>query len=97
MMRKDFLSRAKAQYDGMHQVDENGPYEKWKFYGGQENDYFHKDGIPRRISEVPVDYTDIIAYTPGAPDASKFEVPSYCSNYCGSGSSCPNRKTHLTQ
>ena len=69
MIKRDFLVKSNARFDGLHQVDENGPYEKWKFYGGQENDYFHKDGIPRRLSEVPVDYTDIIQYQAGAPAA----------------------------
>ena len=78
-----------ARYDGLHQLDENGPYEKWKFYGGQENDYFHKDGIPRRISEISIDFTDILSYTAGAPDASKFAIPEYCQGSCGG--SCPRK------
>ena len=94
MIRRDFLQKANARFDGMHQVDENGPYEKWKFYGNQENDYFHKDGIPRRISEVPVDYTDIISYSAGAPDPKNFTLPEYCQGNCGG--SCPTR-TELTQ
>ena len=94
MIRRDFLQKANARFDGMHQVDENGPYEKWKFYGNQENDHFHKDGIPRRISEVPVDYTDIISYSAGAPDPKNFTLPEYCQGNCGG--SCPTR-TELTK
>lgn len=94
MIKRDFLVKSNARFDGLHQVDENGPYEKWKFYGGQENDYFHKDGIPRRLSEVPVDYTDIIQYQAGAPAADKFELPSYCQGFCGGA--CP-RNQEVTQ
>ena len=35
MIKRDFLVKSNARFDGLHQVDENGPYEKWKFYGGQ--------------------------------------------------------------
>lgn len=86
MIRPDFLSRANATYAGLHQIDENGPYEKWTFKGNQENDYFHKDGIPRRISEVPVDYIDFIKFTKGAPDAKHFIVPGNCDSKC---TGCP--------
>lgn len=93
MLKKDFLITSNAQYDGEHQIDDNGPYDKWKFYGQQQNDYFVKDSIPRRISEVPIDYIDFIKVTPGAPDAKNFELPKGCDRYCGAGSGCPVRAT----
>ena len=55
----------------------------------KKNDYFHKDGIPRRMSEVPIDYIDFTKFTKGAPDAKHFEVPSYCQEKCSGITACP--------
>ena len=89
MLKRDFLAQANAQYEGEHELDENGPYDKWQFYGQQQNDYFHKDGVPRRMSEVPIDYIDFTKVSIGAPDASHFKLPSKCSQKCGIVSGCP--------
>ena len=83
-------------YKGEEQIDRNGPYERWMFQGAQENDYYHKNGVPRRISEIPNDYIDFQNFKEGPIDDKHFEVPEYCTSTCGALTWCEiNRLTNI--
>jgi len=97
MLKRDFLISANAKYEGEHEIDENGPYDKWQFYGAQQNDYFVKGDVPRRLSEVPIDYIDFTSVSMGEPDAKNFQLPSDCNKKCGIVSGYPSSRLFAKQ